>query len=425
MPTGREIINALLLKIKEEERPVELEKISQDFIKTILDSRFSEHTKKNLFSRARHEIKNQLSEKHPILEILKPNEEFYLQFEREKQERIRKKLSHKVKLSYPDYLKITQALVNSPIRCLQFLGFALSTGRRVNECVSHNFSVVGEKELFFTGQSKTREEKKTFIIPTLSEANKLIKNLQEAEAEGFFITKNKDHVATRRVCQRIFGDTIHSLRSRYQALILKREGVLESDSTIDPLIRAKELLGHEWVSDATLAYYGFAVSNKSEENSKEILKRIRSFELLNRGEEKKRRVRKGKTTNDIMLKILKDHPYLSKDNLQETRTILRQAYKTRTGRQLNSKLLNAFLLEQGLVKDIKIVLSDMEKFILKNFDPLGFCEEQKRGIIELWRLWRKKSTKSHANWELAKEKLGEDLTKEEFLEIILFFKSLE
>lgn len=227
----------------------------------------------------RKKIKELVEEDYPLLDYLVIDQESFKRLKEESNIKVWKRIGKKTLISSVEHEAIAESLLVSSKEELIVLGLLLSTGRRYSEIQINNFDldIENPNNLIFGGQLKKKEEEKElYSIPCLVERKYILKGILSLEEGKNNINDKSFYQRVSRLSHFLFGHKVHSLRAKYCSLILAKEGLLEKDSLGEPLLRAKELLGHELESDATFAYREFAISDKplKEEEEKELEKKI-------------------------------------------------------------------------------------------------------------------------------------------------------
>lgn len=259
----QELSKKILIYLKDHPKasPEELKELGEEAISLVMASTHTDNHKKNLIMKIRKDIKDLLGA-HELLDFLKLPKELVEGIKEAYQEKVWSNLEKKEIISLPEYVKLCETLLEHEKLEFLFLGLRLATGRRFSEISAKNFEIDPEnpENLIFSGQLKKKEEEpESFSIPLLVKRNLVLKGFIRLSESSDYVSTDKFRQSLIRHSHWLFKHDPHKLRAKYTSLIMTREGVLESDSTIDPLVRAKELLGHTEESNATLAYRQFAV----------------------------------------------------------------------------------------------------------------------------------------------------------------------
>lgn len=230
----------------------------------------------------RKKIKELVEEEHLLLDYLIIDQETFKRLKKEESQKVWEKIGKKKLISSIEHEELARTLLLSNKEELILLGLLLSTGRRYSEIKIENFELDKENShnLLFSGQLKKKEEVKYYSIPCLVERKYVLNGFLKLNESKTDINDKGFSQRVLRISHFLFGHKVHSLRAKYCSLILAKEGLLEKDSLREPLLRAKELLGHELESDATFAYREFAISDKAlkEEEEKALKEKISFIE---------------------------------------------------------------------------------------------------------------------------------------------------
>jgi hypothetical protein len=328
--------------------------VAQEIVGQILASAYTDHTKKTYLSWLRGQIREGFPHSS-ILRLFRVSDEAYGRLKREKSQRIQERLRNKTLISFNGHKEVIDRLLRAEFLSLQILGLLLASGRRYAELDLANFQSLEREEdkkngdnLLFTGQLKTKRPV-NYMIPLLCERKLFLERLKGLNTQ----TRESFRAITWRLAHKLFGHSVHGLRARYCSLVLFREGYLKSSSLKDPFVRAKELLGHEWESDATFSYQDFAIrqgSLKEEEqilakiNGIEFLEKLKSFQNLeNLSPLTKKRVSPSLVLEAIWVDINQEKIILDRLNWA---SVLYRSYKQRTGNTLRFPDLKRFLDKQ-------------------------------------------------------------------------------
>lgn len=295
----------------------------------------------------RKKIKELVEEEHLLLDYLVIDQETFKRLKKEESLKVWEKIGKKKLISSIEHEELAKSLLLSPKEELLLLGLLLSTGRRYSEIRIENFELdKGANSLIFSGQLKKKEEVASYSIPCLIDRKYVLKGLISLKESKTNTNEKGFSQRVLRLSHFIFGHKAHSLRAKYCSLILAKEGLLEKDSLGEPLLRAKELLGHELESDATFAYREFAISDKplKEEEEKALKEKI-SF-IKNWERTKASRGRKI-GTNDLNkeLESFFEGDHLTLGWLEFQRLYLRLYYE-KHGKQLWKQKVKEFYLRK-------------------------------------------------------------------------------
>lgn len=401
----------------------------EDFLHFIESSPYSPNYQKKLISEARKDIKK-IEIRHIFLYYFKGSEDFYKQFQKEKEERIKYQLSHKVLVSYQDYMIYLDTFLHANNPYMRALGLFLATGRRYSELKLENFSE-GNNDycLTFRGQLKT-QGRFSYLIPTLAPAKEILSILEEVEGKINLSPKlgedsHADYLKLRANSKNILGYSIHHLRSLYNVLVLYKEGYLSPSSTVEPSLRSKEILGHAWESDATEAYKKYALSEERTEEGIQKEKFLKAYDKATSATKVLIPKKEEITAKDFLERFKNENPDMILLDKKLITAWARVEYYNTTGReQIASLTFNSFLYslnkkEAGI--SFKTGAKDKMLESALTFSP--FSTETKEGIYKLWSYF--KISPKEVTEERIQEFLGENLSDREKENLLNLFERIK
>lgn len=412
---------------QEEDKEARLE--CEDFLNFIESSPYSPNYQKKLISEVRKDVKK-IDMKHIFLYYFKGSEDFYKQFQKEKEERIKYQLSHKVLVSYQDYMIYLDTFLHSQNPYMQALGLFLATGRRYSELKLENFSEGNnDYSLTFRGQLKTQGGF-SYLIPTLAPAKEILRILESVESKINLSPKlgedsHADYLKMRAYSKNLLGYGIHHLRSLYNVLILYKEGYLSPASLVEPTLRSKEILGHAWESDATEAYKKYALSEERTEEGKQKERFFKIYDKATSATKVSFPHKEEITAKDFLERFKEENPDMILLDKKILTAWARVEYYNATGReQIASLTFNAFLYSLNKKEaGINFKTGKKDKMLESALTFSPFSTETKEGIYKLWSYF--KISPKEVTEERIQEFLGESLNKQEKENLLNLFEKIK